>query len=1268
MAQEGTSGATLVTGQAAIPAYFDGHWVAIRRGGEAVGVWRVSEIAGATLKLAANGTEAVSLQIGDEWKGVYRFDAITVAGGAVLQSVDPVWDGPPSISVLSPTSGSEIQSGVQFPVTFEASDAERIVNVTLDFGAQRVVVPGPNPTSAVLHAPWVAVDTAISLIATVLDSSGQTSTWTTPLTILAAPPLVVTLSSPGEGDVLWAGTSEWMIGEVSDNRPLPRSRLLFGDDVLELGPETGPYLSAEFLVPMVVADETRLLRLQVEDVLGSTYTSLPILVEVRADASPTVSASVNAGSLVGAGASLRVEFEALFHDYEDCYLKLQVTGAITYEDVVSAGSYGSGGSGAVSALASEWFVNGSFGSFSIPSDARGPMRIVVTAIDGRGRSGSSDPIDLEVVEGLHLEVVGSGVVAPGGTLELALSASGWNLPNSVDLAIQGAFDWARPVVLGESYGESDTVSRTIRIPVPRSALGEGSAAFEADMGGPAYSRGALAAKLEEGTASSNTVTFSVVDETDPVIARIRSSRWGLVSGDEVTFRADVSDNGTVQAVRFLVDGALIATVNEPTEMSTYESGPHVLPTGAEERNVVVRVEATDLAGRTSSAERTFVVAPAGTPLVRFRAPTSGAMAVAGQTLPLMAELRHPRPITQLAFYRDDEATPFATRSGEDLTAEFLVPPGATPGSEITLWIEATDDLGAVGEASTGVRIVGGTLLTDGTVLNSDDVSNEGQTIVVQGRVEVRGEHRFARLVVLPGSILTHAATTGETIGRLDLEVTGDVYVSPSATIDAIGLGFEGGLQGSNPSPEGMTVPGLQGAPAGFGGSHAGEGEFAGEGPSAAPYGSCRTPDLPGGGGGAAPNGDPGGSGGGIIKLRVGGRLIVDGAIDASGASGEGGAAGAGGSVHLEAISIGGSGWVHATGGDPGALVGRGGSAGGGRIAVLGPLEDMAPELSSASGPAWYASGGAGTLFLRSPEDLHGHLVVDGGASSRVGWTFLAEVGWRWGNLAGEDDLVVTIDPFPVDVDLVGRPIEITSDGILVGRFHVEESRPEEGTVTLDESAAHLLPWWGLDLRGVQVFDTVNVKGRAALGTSEVLEGVVRVGPAAWMWTDSDSVCPEDPAPWLSTGTLSVEAWPGGNVVIDVESDDSYYCSAGGAPGAVVQYSVWVDGVEGSLLEVPIEGAPGQDARQLTYVLPASLPFGEYLLVVEVRDQTNKRTATAFRIRVSEEPGLVERLPAGSGQRSHPLSLRPSKRFARPAREGAGPVRVRTAGRGPQEPH
>ncbi|HMM34458.1 MAG TPA: Ig-like domain-containing protein [Thermoanaerobaculia bacterium] len=896
-AQEGTGGATLVTGRSgAIPAYFEGHWVEVRRAGTLLGTWRIGGITGGTVTLAPNESEAIELQAGDAWQGVYRFDRVDVLGNAVLQSADTVYDGLPSITVTSPGPDTVFASGASVPVTFQTADDRGVTSVELSLGGPAVQIPGATQTSGVVKAPWVGTNTSVPLEATVVDTVGQRTVKTVPLTILAAPSLTASISHPWDGAKLWAGTSQEVRVELPDARPIRRVTIGLGTFSMDFEDLVGPSLDLSIPIPPVTVDEDRLLTATVEDGLGALVTSPAVPVTLLVDNGPRVTAWTEAVSPVNAGSRVQVDFSAYFRGWEGSQLRLQVTGSMSYLETYNAGEFGSGGAGGVAALDVADSVSWSFPSFQIPADARGPMKIVVTAIDGAGREASADPIELEVTSPFSIAVVGSGTVPPGGTLELALSATGWSLPDSVDLAIGGAFEWARPVSLGERYGESDTVSRTIRIPVPRNALGEGSAAFEAYMGGGEYSRGALAAKLEEGTASSNTVTFSVVDETDPVIARIRSSRWGLVSGDEVTFRADVSDNGTVQAVRFLVDGALIATVNEPTEMSTYESGPHVLPTGAEERNVVVRVEATDLAGRTSSAERTFVVAPAGTPLVRFRAPTSGAMAIAGLTLPLMAELRHPRPITQLAFYRDDEATPFATGSGEDLTAEFLVPPGATPGSEITLWVEATDDLGAIGEASTVGRIVGGTLLTDGTVLDSDDMSNEDQAIVVQGRVEVGGGHRFARLVVLPGSVLTHAATTSETIGRLDLEVTGDVYVSPSATIDAIGLGFEGGLQGSNSSPEGRTLPGLQGAPAGFGGSHAGEGEFAGEGWAAATFGSSRSPDLPGGGGGAAPNGDPGGPGGGVIRLRVGGRLIVDGAIDASGASGEGGAAGAGAST------------------------------------------------------------------------------------------------------------------------------------------------------------------------------------------------------------------------------------------------------------------------------------------------------------------------------------------------------------------------------------
>ncbi|MHB8797110.1 MAG: hypothetical protein ACYDBY_01475, partial [Thermoanaerobaculia bacterium] len=65
MAQEGTSGATLVTGRAgAIPAYFEGHWVEVRRGGTLLGTWQIGEITGGTVTLAPNETEAIALQAG----------------------------------------------------------------------------------------------------------------------------------------------------------------------------------------------------------------------------------------------------------------------------------------------------------------------------------------------------------------------------------------------------------------------------------------------------------------------------------------------------------------------------------------------------------------------------------------------------------------------------------------------------------------------------------------------------------------------------------------------------------------------------------------------------------------------------------------------------------------------------------------------------------------------------------------------------------------------------------------------------------------------------------------------------------------------------------------------------------------------------------------------------------------------------------------------------------------------------------------------------
>ncbi|HWM75638.1 MAG TPA: hypothetical protein VNQ53_17955, partial [Nocardioides sp.] len=94
-AQPGSFGATLATGRSkAVPAYFAGHWVEVRSGaaGAVRGIWRIAAIGadGFTITLAANAGEAVSVEPGDAWQGIYLFDRYTVRGQVQVLSPDPI--------------------------------------------------------------------------------------------------------------------------------------------------------------------------------------------------------------------------------------------------------------------------------------------------------------------------------------------------------------------------------------------------------------------------------------------------------------------------------------------------------------------------------------------------------------------------------------------------------------------------------------------------------------------------------------------------------------------------------------------------------------------------------------------------------------------------------------------------------------------------------------------------------------------------------------------------------------------------------------------------------------------------------------------------------------------------------------------------------------------------------------------------------------------------------------------------------------------------
>jgi len=157
IAQNGTSGNTLVTDRASnIPAYFNAHWIEIRdASGAFKGIWRVTAINAKTLTLTNDAT----VSAGDQWRGVYRFDAVTIAGSEMMQSNDPILIGANRLLTLYGTTAAN-----QF-VTY----TQPIVNEDVSVVA-RVAVPQVKAANLSVENGGVLTSSAMTLS---LDVSGS---------------------------------------------------------------------------------------------------------------------------------------------------------------------------------------------------------------------------------------------------------------------------------------------------------------------------------------------------------------------------------------------------------------------------------------------------------------------------------------------------------------------------------------------------------------------------------------------------------------------------------------------------------------------------------------------------------------------------------------------------------------------------------------------------------------------------------------------------------------------------------------------------------------------------------------------------------------------------------------------------------------------------------------------------------------------------------------------------------------------------------------
>jgi hypothetical protein len=118
VAADGSAGTTLVTDRVEdTPEYFIDHWVKIfgADGSTEKGIWRAEQVDGVTVTLETGAT----VEPGDLWQGVYRFDSVAVRGKAKLRVGDL-----DDFGTVDVEAGSEIELVNHEPPTIDLGKIE----------------------------------------------------------------------------------------------------------------------------------------------------------------------------------------------------------------------------------------------------------------------------------------------------------------------------------------------------------------------------------------------------------------------------------------------------------------------------------------------------------------------------------------------------------------------------------------------------------------------------------------------------------------------------------------------------------------------------------------------------------------------------------------------------------------------------------------------------------------------------------------------------------------------------------------------------------------------------------------------------------------------------------------------------------------------------------------------------------------------------------------------------------------------------------------
>jgi hypothetical protein len=439
----------------------------------------------------------------------------------------------------------------------------------------------------------------------------------------------------------------------------------------------------------------------------------------------------------------------------------------------------------------------------------------------------------------------------------------------------------------------------------------------------------------------------------------------------------------------------------------------------------------------------------------------------------------------------------------------------------------------------------------------------GTTVTVTGNIAAPAINATGAVTVKSGARLT-PSTTAPNPQAITIDA-GTLTVEANATIDASGRGFNS----SNSSKVGQTWPNVTPSTDGGGGSHGGRGGgksgFA-QGDSGGTYGSLFDPDTPGGSGATRSSAcSPCGAGGGVVRIRAT-NLVLDGQVLVNGIANAFTGSGAGGSIRIDATSFSGAGLMRADGTGRSDFEGAGG---GGRIAIYSQsLTFDRSRISAAGGTHSDAAliGSAGTIFLKSPSDAFGELIVDNVGRNSTKTTPIPSVGYATVTSFGTDSVTDAGAQFIGPDHLRGAR--------LVLNYNSATSWPivfnTDKQLRVDVTGAPLTAQANQPMRGLYKFDRVKLRN-AKLEIKDLLEVSTPIDKDA-----PSSVLGNNQGPPLVNASLvALQSTPTGSAVIGTagavtDVDPSVVFATNVATGNVYQGPVNANGG----FTVPVQGSAG----------------------------------------------------------------------------------------------